>query len=127
MHCCISTPLIHGRHIYGIDAYGQLRCLDVRTGDRVWESSDAVVPNRWATAHMVRNGGRIWMFNEHGELIISELSPDGYKEMARFTITRPETHMPYVYGGNMWTVPAIANGRLYIRDLDTLYAYDIKR
>ncbi len=47
--------------------------------------------------------------------------------MGRFTIKRPKTEMPYVPGGNMWTVPAIANGRLYIRDIDTLHAYDIRR
>jgi len=47
--------------------------------------------------------------------------------MARFKIKRLETRVPYVPGGNMWTVPAIANGRLYIRDLDILYSYDIKR
>ena len=39
LHCCISTPLIKDDHIYGIDSYGQMRCLDLFTGDRIWEDS----------------------------------------------------------------------------------------
>jgi hypothetical protein len=35
--------------------------------------------------------------------------------------------MEFVPGGNMWAVPAVANGRLYIRDQDVLYPYDIRR
>ncbi len=35
--------------------------------------------------------------------------------------------MALVPGGNMWTVPAIANGGLYLRDQDNLCAFDIKR
>ena len=75
LHAMISTPYLQGDHIYGVDSYGQLRCLDAQTGDRVWEDQTAVPANRWANIHMVRNGDKIWMFNERGELIISRLSP----------------------------------------------------
>ena len=65
---------------------GQLRpapCLDAKTGDRIWEDRTAVPPARWATIHMVRNGRRMWMFNERGELLIGELSPKGFHEISR--------------------------------------------
>ena len=70
LHAMIRTPLLDGDYIYGVDSYGELRCLDAKTGDRVWEDLTAVPKARWATIHMVRNGERIWMFNERGELII---------------------------------------------------------
>src|SRR5260221_6975117 len=42
IHPIISTPLFLGEYVYGVDSYGELRCLDAATGDRVWESLEAV-------------------------------------------------------------------------------------
>ncbi len=41
LHCVLSTPYLDGDHVYGVDSYGELRCLDAATGDRVWESLEA--------------------------------------------------------------------------------------
>ena len=38
LHSTISTPVIIGEHIYGVDSYGELRCLRVSDGGRVWET-----------------------------------------------------------------------------------------
>src|SRR5262249_31202992 len=38
LHSLISTPVLDGDYIYGVCSYGQLRCLDARTGARVWET-----------------------------------------------------------------------------------------
>jgi len=66
LHCCISTPLLKDDHIYGIDSYGQMRCLDLLTGERIWEDLTAVKKERWANIHFVQNGRKTWRFNEHG-------------------------------------------------------------
>ncbi len=71
--------------------------------------------------------GPLYCQSDEGTVTLMEPSPDGYKEASRFKSNRLETHMPLVPGGNTWTVPAIANGRLYLRDQDVLYAFDIKR
>ena len=34
LHAMISTPYLQGDYIYGVDSYGELRCLDARTGKR---------------------------------------------------------------------------------------------
>ena len=65
----ISTPYMQGDYIYGVDSYGELRCLEAATGDRVWEDRTAVPEARWSNIHMVRNDDRVWMFNERGELL----------------------------------------------------------
>ncbi|GAH71771.1 unnamed protein product, partial [marine sediment metagenome] len=89
LHCCISTPLLQGDYIYGVDSYGELRCLDLQTGERIWENLDAVPKARWANIHMVRNEDKIWMFNERGELIISKLSSEGFHEISRTKLINP--------------------------------------
>ncbi len=38
LHCMIGTPAMEGDYVYGVDSYGELRCLDAKTGDRIWES-----------------------------------------------------------------------------------------
>jgi outer membrane protein assembly factor BamB len=120
LHCCISTPMLEGDYIYGVDSYGELRCLDLHTGDRVWESLAAVPKARWATLHMVRHGKETWMFTERGELIISTLSPRGYTEISRARLIRPTEGQLDQRGGVCWAHPAFANKRVYVRNDEEL-------
>ena len=73
LHAMIATPYMQGDYVYGVDSYGELRCLQAETGNRVWEDLTATPKARWSNIHMVRNGRRLWMFNERGELIICTL------------------------------------------------------
>lgn len=116
LHSIISTPLIDGDYLYGVDSYGQLRCLDAATGDRVWEDQTATPRARWSTIHMVRNHGRIWMLNERGDLIISRLSPDGFHEISRTHLLDPTTEQLPQRGGVCWSHPAYADRHVFARN-----------
>lgn len=116
LHCCISTPIIQGDYIYGVDSYGEFRCLDLLTGDRVWESLKLVPSDRWSNIHMVRHQDKIWMFNERGELIITRLSPEGVTEISRAGIIEPTEGQLGRRGGVCWSHPAFANKRVYARN-----------
>jgi outer membrane protein assembly factor BamB len=123
LHCMISTPVIQGEYIYGVDSYGQLRCLDLHTGDRIWENLDAVPKNRWANIHMVKNEDKIWMFNESGELIISKLSPKGFHEISRAKLIKPTKGQ--LNRGVCWSHPAFAYKHIYIRNDEELVCADL--
>ena len=123
LHCMISTPVLQGEHIYGVDSYGQLRCLDLQTGDRIWENLDAVPKNRWANIHMVKNQDNIWMFNESGELIISKLSPQGFHEISRTKLIKPTKGQ--LNRGVCWSHPAFAYKHVYIRNDEELVCADL--
>ena len=99
-----------------MDSYGELRCLDLMTGDRVWESLDVVPKARWATAHFVENGDRIWIFNERGELIISKMSAAGYEELSRAKLIDPTLDQLPRRGGVCWSHPAFANRHVFARN-----------
>jgi len=116
LHCCISTAIIQGDYIYGVDSYGELRCLDLHTGDRLWENLNAVPKDRWANIHLVQNADKIWMFNEHGELIISKLSPEGFHEISRAKLINPTAGQLDRRGGVCWSHPAFAYKHVYIRN-----------
>lgn len=116
LHCLISTPVVTDDHIYGIDSYGALRCLNARTGDRIWESLDLLPQARWATAHMVRNGDKVWFFTERGELIIGRLSPEGFHEISRAKLIAPTTGQLPQRGGVCWAHPAFAYRHVFARN-----------
>lgn len=125
LHSIISTPIFDGDHIYGVDSYGELRCLDAKTGDRIWESLEAVPKARWSTIHMIRNGGKVWMFNERGELIIAELSPKGFKELSRTKLIDPTLDQLRQRGGVTWAHPAFAYKHVFIRNDKELICADL--
>lgn len=116
LHAMISTPYFEGDYVYGVDSYGELRCLDARTGDRVWENLTAVPKSRWGTIHMVRNGERMWMFNERGELLIAMLSPQGFQEISRAKLIEPTTDQLEQRGGVCWSHPAYAYQHVFARN-----------
>ncbi len=115
LHSMISTPVILGDYVYGVDSYGELRCLDAATGDRVWEDQTATPRNRWSNIHMVRNGERMFMFNERGELVIGKLSPSGFEEISRAKLIEPTTDQLRQRGGVCWAHPAYAGKHVFAR------------
>ncbi|MFC1604742.1 PQQ-binding-like beta-propeller repeat protein [Planctomycetota bacterium] len=127
LHCCISTPVIQGDFIYGVDSYGELRCLVLQTGDRVWESLDAVPKARWSNIHMVRHEDKIWMFNERGELIICKFSPEGFHEISRAKIIEPTEGQLSQRDGVCWSHPAFANKHVYVRNDRELLCIDLSK
>ena len=125
LHSMIVTPIFAHGHIYGVDSYGELRCLDAATGDRVWEDLTAVPRARWSNIHMVQNGDRVWMFNERGELIIARLSPQGFDEISRAHLIEPTLAQLRQRGGVCWSHPAFAQRCIFARNDRELVCADL--
>lgn len=119
LHSTIATPAIVGDYIYGLCSYGQFRSLRAKTGERIWETQAITRERaRWASGLIVRNGDRLFINNDRGELIIVKPSPDGYQEISRTALIKP-TSPP----GNRrelvmvnWSHPAYANRHVYARN-----------
>ncbi len=126
LHSIISTPLIQDNLIYGVDSYGELRCLEADTGERVWEDLTATPKARWSTIHFVRNGDRIWMFNERGELIISKLSRDGFEEISRAKLLSPTLEQLRRRDGVCWSHPAFADKHIFARNDKEIVCADLE-
>jgi len=116
LHSIIATPYFAGDYIYGVDSYGELRCLRADTGDRVWEDLTATPKDRWSNIHMVKSGENMWMFNELGELIIGRLSPGGFEEISRAKLIEPtEEQLSRGQRGVCWAHPAFASKHVLAR------------
>jgi outer membrane protein assembly factor BamB len=118
LHSIISTPVFEGDHIYGVDSYGELRCLDAKTGKRIWEDRTATPRDRWSTIHFVQRNGHTWMLNEAGDLIVANLTPKGYEELSRSHLLMPTQAQLSRRGGKgvCWSHPAFANRHIYARN-----------
>jgi len=130
LHSLMTTPVIDGDFIYGICSYGQFRCLNARTGERVWESLDVTREKaRWASGFLVRNRDRYFINNDRGELIIAKLSPQGYQEVSRTKLIEP-TSIPgnrRDLGTVNWSHPAYANKHIYARNDKEILAASLEK
>lgn len=116
LHSLISTPVIDGGHLYGVCSYGELRCLDLKTGDRIWSTFEATskVSARWGTAFLVKHEDYYFLFSEQGDLIIARLTPERYEELGRAHLLEPTG--PAQRREVVWSHPAFANRNVYARN-----------
>ena len=121
----IGTPYMKDNYVYGVDSYGELRCLEGDTGDRVWEELPAGRKVRWFNIHMVENGDKVWMFNERGELAITRVSPKGYEEISKAKLLQPTREQLNERGGVCWSHPAFAYRHVFARNDEELVAADL--
>ncbi len=128
----MATPVVDGDHIYGVCSYGQLRCIEAKTGKRVWETMQATrgtrtppkiaaepTPDdkeRWSLAFLIPQGDRYFLFNEQGDLIIAQLVAKGYEEIDRAHVIEPTNTMAGRGRLVIWMHPAFANKCVYVRN-----------
>jgi outer membrane protein assembly factor BamB len=128
LNAVMCTPVLEDGYIYGVCSYGQLRCLKMDTGERIWETFQATTagePVRWANVFIVKNGKRFFLFNEKGDLIIAKLSPRGYEEISRAHLLAPTADA--AGRAVLWSHPAFANRRVYARNDKEIICVDLAR
>ena len=126
LHCMISPPFFVGDMIYGIDSYGQIRCLDPKNGDRIWENTTALPQERWSTGFSVQNGEKTWIVNERGEIMITRFSPEGFQEIDRTQIITPTTPLKQRREGTvLWSHPAFSGTEVFVRNDRELICVDL--
>ncbi len=106
-----NNSVVWNGHLYGIDNTGtdlqendnsrsRLKCLVLDTGEEKWAQE------RMGWSNLILYDGKLILLRQVGELVIADASPEGFKEFSRATVLE----------GRSWTVPALANGKLYCRN-----------
>jgi outer membrane protein assembly factor BamB len=119
--------LLLGGHVYGFcDKRTGWVCQDFKTGKISWDNKRKLGPGSLTCAD-----GRLYLYGEdEGTAVLIDASPKGWKEHGRFTIPKksrlPETR-PTSSGAKIWTHPVVANGRLYLRDQEYLFCFDVRK
>ncbi|MBL9127457.1 MAG: PQQ-like beta-propeller repeat protein [Verrucomicrobiales bacterium] len=125
LHTVMSTPFISEGCIFGICAFGELRCLDLASGDRLWESLDVFDGKGGFFAHafVVEQGGRHWIWNDQGELMLGKFSKTGFERISKAKIleTRESTRGRDV----LWCHPAFADRSMWVHNGRELVRLDL--
>ncbi|HET9524607.1 MAG TPA: PQQ-binding-like beta-propeller repeat protein [Pyrinomonadaceae bacterium] len=107
-----SSSVLVGDHLYGFSS-AILMAVKFDTGEIAWRDRSV------GKGSLVYADGRLYCFSENGVMGLVEATPSGYVERGRFRIEQGS--LP------TWTHPVVAGGRLYLRDQDTIYAYDVRQ
>ena len=115
--------------LYGMDQGGDLRAVQLPAGERLWNTSEPVSKRRVGsgTAFLVRVGesDRFVLFNENGELILADLTREGYQEVDRAKVIEASNN---AFGRKVvWSMPAFANGHVYLRNDEELICLDLSK
>ena len=106
-----SSSVLIGDYLYGFSS-AILTAVKFDTGEIAWRDRSV------GKGSLVYADGNLYCFSENGVVGLVEATPTGYKEKGRFRI--PQDSLP------TWTHPVVAGGRLYLRDQDTIYAFDVR-
>jgi len=110
-----QTSILWKGHLYGMDNVGgagpitHLNCVEVATGKRVWQQ------RRFGKGNLIAADGRLWISTLKGELVLVAATPEGFTELARADVLGPTRQ-----------APALANGKLYLRDNAEILCLDVK-
>ncbi len=108
-----------GNDLYG--GSGQNRgspiCIELTTGKVMWGGD---IRNAGSgSAAVTYADGQLYFRYQNGVVMLIDATPDGYREKGSFTI--PNVSKP------SWSHPVVVGGRLYLREQDTLYVYDVRK
>lgn len=107
-----SSSVLVGDYLYGFSS-SILTAMRFDTGVVAWKDRSV------GKGSLVYADGNLYCLSENGVVGLIEATPTGYREKGRFSI--PQENLP------TWAHPVVAGGRLYLRDQDTIYAYDVRQ
>jgi len=105
-----------GDYLYGTNSQG-LMCVKFDTGEVKWQNRSV------GAASVLAADGRLYVNGDTGDVALVELTPDEYREKGKFTL--PD--QPDRGRSKAWAYPVLADGKLYLRDLGSLWCYDVSK
>jgi outer membrane protein assembly factor BamB len=103
-----NSSVVHEGHAYGLDE-GILTCVELSTGTRKWKGG------RYGYGQVLLASGHLIISAESGELVLVKATPQQHTEVARFQ----------ALNGKTWNYPAIAGGKLLMRNANEMAAFNI--
>jgi outer membrane protein assembly factor BamB len=106
-----ASAVLIADHLYGFSS-SILTAMRFDTGEVAWRDRSV------GKGSLVAADNRLYLFSENGVVGLAEPNPAGYREHGRFQLKTGS--LP------TWSHPVVAGGTLFLRDQDTIYAYDVR-
>ena len=111
----IGGAVLVGDHLYGV-AGNALMCAEFATGREKWSERGI------GAGSVLFADGHLYVHGENGDVALVEATPEAYREKGRFT----PPDQPDRGNSKAWAYPVVANGKLYRRDMDSVWCYDVR-
>lgn len=115
-----ATPVLYQENLYGFDTGGSmatgpnlLQCMDLRTGQVRWSTREI------EKGTLIAAAGHLLILSQNGTLCSVEATPDAFR--------RTGAVAGLLKGNQCWALPALADGRLYLRDHEKLVCLDLRK
>lgn len=115
--------LLYEGDVYGHDDGGAWVCQDFRTGKEKWRVKGQL-GRRSRSGSLTCADGCLYLLSDRGDVGLIEASPKGWNLKGQFKL--PASSRIRSRRGGVWSHPVVANGRLYLRDQDLIFCYDVK-
>jgi len=106
MRCKFTSPVYRQGYLYGLDE-GILVCLDAETGERKWKDG------RYGHGQLLLADKHILVLSETGNVVLVEATPEGRRELSKFS----------ALDGKTWNPPALSKGFLFVRNHNEMACY----
>ena len=104
-----TSSVLHNGHIYGLDE-SILASVNAETGEQDWKGG------RYGYGQLVLAGDHLIVLTEEGDVVLVKATPSAHEEVARFSAIQ----------GKTWNHPVIADGKLIVRNIQEMAAFDIR-
>ena len=104
-----GTSILFEGHLYGFDQ-SILKCLNAANGEEQWKTRG------YGKGTLIIADGHLVILGEEGQIGLAEATPTAFREKSKVSLLN----------GRCWTVPAIADGRVYARDENEIVCVDIR-
>jgi outer membrane protein assembly factor BamB len=110
LRCKFTSPVLYQGHLYGLDE-GILACIDAETGERKWRDG------RYGNGQLLLSGDLLVVITEDGKLALVQATPTRFTELGK---------IPVLKGAKTWNLPALVDGKVYIRNEQEMACYDLR-
>ncbi len=104
-----GTSVLVGDYLYGFDN-AILKCIEARTGKEQWKHRG------FGKGALIYADGHLLLMSDNGRLALAKATPEGFEEKAG----------AQVLDGRSWTMPTLANGRVFVRDMRKIVCLDLR-
>lgn len=118
--------LVDGK-LYGHSESSQWVCQDLKSGKVLWADRDNLETQ---SGSITAADNRLYLLSQEGEVVLLEISAKEWSEKGRFKLpeaSKLRGKAPNRQYAAVWAYPVVANGRLYLRDQELIFCYDIKK
>lgn len=109
-----STCVLRDGCLYGFDK-DYLKCVDLRTGEEKWNAARQVDKGSLLCA-----GDQLVILTQNGRLVLADATPERFVKKGELQLLEADS-------GTTWAVPALADGRLYLRDGTQIICLDLRK